>query len=162
MLQESIGNTSCRTTMIAHVSPSLPFYAETLATVQLATRLHRLRKRKGKVSTSLMLEATLLIAKQILNCICVFNIGGFDTLLILLKRAFGKRKINQSLYKGHVFLIKMFVVLLALITFVARLLYAANNEIGYQVLHYRKIFIPFSLSPPCLISSFHHQIPPFG
>lgn len=52
MLQESIGNTSCRTTMIAHVSPSLPFYAETLATVQLATRLHRLRKRKGKVSTS--------------------------------------------------------------------------------------------------------------
>ena len=55
MLQESIGNTSCRTTMIAHVSPSLPFYAETLATVQLATRLHRLRKRKGKVSTSPML-----------------------------------------------------------------------------------------------------------
>ena len=59
MLQESIGNTSCRTTMIAHVSPSLPFYAETLATVQLATRLHRLRKRKGKVSTSPML-ATIL------------------------------------------------------------------------------------------------------
>ena len=49
MLQESIGNTSCRTTMIAHVSPSLPFYTETLATVQLASRLHRLRKRKGKV-----------------------------------------------------------------------------------------------------------------
>ncbi|XP_078344764.1 uncharacterized protein LOC144630301 isoform X3 [Oculina patagonica] len=52
MLQESIGNTSCRTTMIAHVSPSLPFYAETLATVQLATRLHRLRKRKGKGSST--------------------------------------------------------------------------------------------------------------
>lgn len=49
MLLESIGNTSCRTTMIAHVSPSLPFYTETLATVQLASRLHRLRKRKGKV-----------------------------------------------------------------------------------------------------------------
>lgn len=78
MLQESIGNTSCRTTMIAHVSPSLPFYAETLATVQLATRLHRLRKRKGKVSTSLVLEAALipalLIIKQILYCICVFNL----------------------------------------------------------------------------------------
>ncbi|XP_032222291.2 kinesin-like protein KIF26B isoform X2 [Nematostella vectensis] len=52
MLQESIGNTSCRTTMIAHVSPSLPFYAETLSTVQLASRLHRLRKRKGKGSSS--------------------------------------------------------------------------------------------------------------
>lgn len=52
MLQESLGNASCRTTMIAHVSPSLPFYAETLATAQLATRLHRLRKRKGKVSRS--------------------------------------------------------------------------------------------------------------
>ena len=92
MLQESIGNTSCRTTMIAHVSPSLPFYAETLATVQLATRLHRLRKRKGKVSTSLMLEAALipalLIIKQILYCICVFNLTGLDALLILLKRAF--------------------------------------------------------------------------
>ncbi|KAK2561614.1 Kinesin-like protein KIF26A [Acropora cervicornis] len=50
MLLESIGNTSCRTTMIAHVSPSLPFYTETLATVHLASRLHRLRKRKGKGS----------------------------------------------------------------------------------------------------------------
>ena len=53
MLQESIGNMSCRTTMIAHVSPSLPFYSETLSTVQLASRLHRLRKRKGKVSKRL-------------------------------------------------------------------------------------------------------------
>ncbi|XP_068751759.1 kinesin-like protein KIF26B isoform X2 [Montipora capricornis] len=52
MLQESIGNTSCRTTMIAHASPSLPFYTETLATVQLASRLHRLRKRKGKGSST--------------------------------------------------------------------------------------------------------------
>ncbi|KAK3749849.1 hypothetical protein QZH41_015512, partial [Actinostola sp. cb2023] len=50
MLQESIGNPSCRTTMMAHVSPSLPFYNETLAIAQLASRLHRLRKRKGKGS----------------------------------------------------------------------------------------------------------------
>jgi hypothetical protein len=49
MLQESIGNPSCRTTMMAHVSPSLPFYSETLGIAQLASRLHRLRKRKGKV-----------------------------------------------------------------------------------------------------------------
>ncbi|XP_031571980.1 uncharacterized protein LOC116306087 [Actinia tenebrosa] len=52
MLQESIGNPSCRTTMIAHVSPSLPFYAETLGIAQLASRLHRLRKRKGKGSST--------------------------------------------------------------------------------------------------------------
>lgn len=49
MLQESIGSPTCRTTMLAHVSPSLPFYNETLAIAQLASRLHRLRKRKGKV-----------------------------------------------------------------------------------------------------------------
>ena len=58
MLQESIGNTSCRTTMIAHASPSLPFYTETLATVQLASRLHRLRKRKGKVRLKMLILHT--------------------------------------------------------------------------------------------------------
>lgn len=63
MLQESIGNTSCRTTMIAHVSPSLPFYAETLATVQLATRLHRLRKRKGKVT----MVSQIIISVQLID-----------------------------------------------------------------------------------------------
>ena len=63
MLQESIGNTSCRTTMIAHVSPSLPFYAETLATVQLATRLHRLRKRKGKVT----MASQIIISVQLID-----------------------------------------------------------------------------------------------
>lgn len=65
MLQESIGNTSCRTTMIAHVSPSLPFYAETLATVQLATRLHRLRKRKGKVTMASLYQ--IIISVQLID-----------------------------------------------------------------------------------------------
>lgn len=65
MLQESIGNTSCRTTMIAHVSPSLPFYAETLATVQLATRLHRLRKRKGKVTMASFYQ--IIISVQLID-----------------------------------------------------------------------------------------------
>ena len=77
MLQESIGNTSCRTTMIAHVSPSLPFYAETLATVQLATRLHRLRRRKGKVSTSSKMEiANLLTNSHTFILILLWEFGG--------------------------------------------------------------------------------------
>ena len=75
-----------------------------------------------------ILEATqisaLLSVIQILNCICVFNFEGFDTLLILLKRAHRKRKINQVFNKGHVFQIKIFVVLLALITIVVSFLSA--------------------------------------
>lgn len=33
--------------MIAHISPSIPFYAESLSCVQFAARIHRLRRKKG-------------------------------------------------------------------------------------------------------------------
>lgn len=52
LLRESLATTSCRTTMIAHVSDSPAHHAETLSTVQLAARIHRLRRKKGKVSLS--------------------------------------------------------------------------------------------------------------
>ena len=35
--------------MIAHVSPASQHYTDTLATVQLASRIHRMRRRKIKV-----------------------------------------------------------------------------------------------------------------
>lgn len=49
LLSESLGNINCRTTMIAHVSDSPVNYTETLTTVQLASRIHRTRKKKSKV-----------------------------------------------------------------------------------------------------------------
>ncbi|CAM9912803.1 unnamed protein product [Lampetra planeri] len=52
LLQESLGNINCRTTMIAHVSASAARHAETLATVQLAARVHRLRKKKSRSASS--------------------------------------------------------------------------------------------------------------
>lgn len=52
LLRESLATANCRTTMIAHISDSPAHYAETLGTVQLAARIHRLRRKKGKVSPS--------------------------------------------------------------------------------------------------------------
>ncbi|XP_063079746.1 kinesin-like protein KIF26A isoform X2 [Engraulis encrasicolus] len=52
LLRESLGNINCRTTMIAHISHSPAKYAETLSTVQLASRIHRMRKKKSKYASS--------------------------------------------------------------------------------------------------------------
>lgn len=49
LLSESLGNINCQTTMIAHISDSPANYMETLTTVQLASRIHRMRKKKNKV-----------------------------------------------------------------------------------------------------------------
>lgn len=48
LLREALATTNCRATMIAHVSDAPVHHAETLSTVQLAARVHRLR-RKVKV-----------------------------------------------------------------------------------------------------------------
>ncbi|XP_071832300.1 uncharacterized protein [Apostichopus japonicus] len=50
LLREAMGSLSCRTVMIAHVSSAIPFYSETLSTIQLASRIHRMRKKKSKYS----------------------------------------------------------------------------------------------------------------
>ncbi|XP_068110329.1 kinesin-like protein KIF26A isoform X2 [Hyperolius riggenbachi] len=52
LLRESLGNINCRTTMIAHISDSPANYPESLATVQLASRIHRMRKKKSKYASS--------------------------------------------------------------------------------------------------------------
>ncbi|XP_076834418.1 kinesin-like protein KIF26A isoform X2 [Brachyhypopomus gauderio] len=52
LLRDSLGNINCRTTMIAHVSDSPVHYADSLTTVQLASRIHRMRKKKSKYASS--------------------------------------------------------------------------------------------------------------
>ncbi|XP_017555258.1 kinesin-like protein KIF26A isoform X3 [Pygocentrus nattereri] len=52
LLRDSLGNINCRTTMIAHVSDSPAHYAESLTTIQLASRIHRVRKKKSKYASS--------------------------------------------------------------------------------------------------------------
>ncbi|XP_071566947.1 uncharacterized protein [Temnothorax nylanderi] len=48
LLKECLGSLTCHAAMIAHVSPNAQHYAETLTTVQLASRIHRMRRRKIK------------------------------------------------------------------------------------------------------------------
>ncbi|XP_039993480.1 kinesin-like protein KIF26A isoform X2 [Xiphias gladius] len=52
LLRESLGNINCRTTMIAHISDSPANYADSLITIQLASRIHRMRKKKSKYASS--------------------------------------------------------------------------------------------------------------
>ncbi|MEQ2160549.1 hypothetical protein GOODEAATRI_000410, partial [Goodea atripinnis] len=52
LLRESLGNINCRTTMIAHISDSPAHYADSLNTIQLASRIHRMRKKKSKYASS--------------------------------------------------------------------------------------------------------------
>ncbi|XP_029449812.1 LOW QUALITY PROTEIN: kinesin-like protein KIF26B [Rhinatrema bivittatum] len=48
LLRESLGNMNCRTTMIAHISAAAGNYAETLSTIQIASRVLRMKKKKTK------------------------------------------------------------------------------------------------------------------
>ncbi|XP_043119523.1 kinesin-like protein KIF26A isoform X1 [Puntigrus tetrazona] len=52
LLRDSLGNINCRTTMIAHISDSPANYSESLTTIQLASRIHRMRKKKSKYASS--------------------------------------------------------------------------------------------------------------
>ncbi|XP_053469911.1 kinesin-like protein KIF26A [Ictalurus furcatus] len=52
LLRESLGNINCRTTMIAHISDSPASFTESLSTVQIASRIHRMRKKKSKYASS--------------------------------------------------------------------------------------------------------------
>lgn len=48
LLKECLGSLTCHAAMIAHVSPYAQNYTDTLTTVQLASRIHRMRRRKIK------------------------------------------------------------------------------------------------------------------
>ena len=50
LLRDSLGNLSCRSCMIAHVSPHAHSYNETLQVIQLAARIHRMKRRRIKVT----------------------------------------------------------------------------------------------------------------
>ncbi|XP_034043849.1 kinesin-like protein KIF26B isoform X2 [Thalassophryne amazonica] len=50
LLRESLGNMNCRTTMIAHISASPRDFSETLSTIQIASRVLRMKKKKTKVN----------------------------------------------------------------------------------------------------------------
>ncbi|XP_050497405.1 kinesin-like protein CG14535 [Diabrotica virgifera virgifera] len=53
LLKECLGCVTCHATMIAHVSPLAQNYLDTLTTVQLASRIHRMRRKRIKfVSTA--------------------------------------------------------------------------------------------------------------
>lgn len=52
LLRESLGNMNCRTTMIAHISAAAGNYAETLSTIQIASRVLRMKKKKTKVRSA--------------------------------------------------------------------------------------------------------------
>ncbi|KFP91628.1 Kinesin-like KIF26B, partial [Apaloderma vittatum] len=52
LLRESLGNMNCRTTMIAHISTAAGNYAETLSTIQIASRVLRMKKKKTKYTSS--------------------------------------------------------------------------------------------------------------
>lgn len=48
LLKDCLGSLTCHAAMIAHVSPSAQNYSDTLTTVQLASRIHRMRRRRIK------------------------------------------------------------------------------------------------------------------
>ncbi|XP_049574967.1 kinesin-like protein KIF26B isoform X1 [Syngnathus scovelli] len=50
LLRESLGNINCRTTMIAHISASPADFSESLSTIQIASRVLRMKKKKTKVT----------------------------------------------------------------------------------------------------------------
>ncbi|XP_069786960.1 kinesin-like protein KIF26B isoform X2 [Narcine bancroftii] len=52
LLRESLGNLNCRTTMIAHISSTSSHYSETLSTIQIASRVLRMKKKKTKYTSS--------------------------------------------------------------------------------------------------------------
>ncbi|XP_049319432.1 kinesin-like protein KIF26B isoform X3 [Astyanax mexicanus] len=52
LLRESLGNMNCRTTMIAHISSSPSNFSDTLSTLQIASRVLRMKKKKTKQYTS--------------------------------------------------------------------------------------------------------------
>lgn len=60
LLRESLGNMNCRTTMIAHISASPRDFSETLSTIQIASRVLRMKKKKTKV-TVVSLNQTLIL-----------------------------------------------------------------------------------------------------
>lgn len=63
LLRESLGNMNCRTTMIAHISASPRDFSETLFTIQIASRVLRMKKKKAKVAVVSLAQTSLRFSK---------------------------------------------------------------------------------------------------
>ena len=50
ILQEALGSVTCHATLVVHISPAPRQVQHTLATLQLASRVHRMRRKKLRVS----------------------------------------------------------------------------------------------------------------
>lgn len=72
LLRESLGNMNCRTTMIAHISASPRDFSETLFTIQIASRVLRMKKKKAKVAVVSLAQTLLRSSKTV--ALCVFDI----------------------------------------------------------------------------------------
>lgn len=77
LLRESLGNMNCRTTMIAHISASPRDFSETLFTIQIASRVLRMKKKKAKVAV-VSLAQTLLRFSKTSSCLRHKTLGRFD------------------------------------------------------------------------------------
>ena len=49
LLKDSIGNPTCRTTLVAHVSADERNYAKTFSTLQTVSKIQRSRRKRNKV-----------------------------------------------------------------------------------------------------------------
>lgn len=58
LLRDSLGGVSCRTCMLVHVSSAVSHHNETLQVIQLAARIHRMKRRKTKVLGSILKKQT--------------------------------------------------------------------------------------------------------
>ncbi|XP_072154158.1 kinesin-like protein CG14535 isoform X3 [Bemisia tabaci] len=57
VLRECLSSLTCQAAMIAHVSPLPQHYPETLSTIQLASRIHRMRRRRPKYVNNFSMAA---------------------------------------------------------------------------------------------------------
>lgn len=59
LLKDSIGNPTCRTTLIAHVSAQEKNYSKTMSTIQMVSKIHKSRRKRNKVYKTLSFKCRL-------------------------------------------------------------------------------------------------------
>ncbi|KAH9509132.1 hypothetical protein Btru_049134 [Bulinus truncatus] len=101
LLRDSLGNLSCRTCMIAHVTSSAPHYNETLQVIQLAARIHRMKRRRTKyklnaVSSCLSKVSTTRAVAGACHVLKVAIIMSFLVLKTALKPGFPRAQSTES------------------------------------------------------------------
>ena len=52
VLKDALHSITCRAVILSHVTCDVTAYTETLTTLQLASRVHRMRRRRTKMGTS--------------------------------------------------------------------------------------------------------------